>query len=1333
MDSKTDTPAAEAPDLADSNWKSVARKSKSPQAQRSTRRESGKKVPKSSKSNNGKRSSTGLHDMDSDISRDRQTKKPPQPSGKPNGDLRTMFIGTKGGGTTTTPPYVPDPIAVTKIMRDTTKKAISRSVSPKTRAASTVQPNPTTTPKLGHTAKDPPNEQPTIPTIIPDKMNPITPKLGHILKDPPIEQPTTPTFTAEKLLNDKITKTNTRKITNENPKKTSEGPTKHKKHHQKTDSVTNDTIPTQAQKATFATPAKTINHPTRSFPIPATKTGGSLAKTTTDATSVGPSNYSPPINPMGQSPTRTTPFTTSLVHPTPLTGMTATQAQLVDSPFFGNPTPTGLCTPEPSTSPTSKLPAKPTASQPPSKTPLVYQKPLTGTTATPAILVYSPFLDNPTPTPGLFTPEPSTSPTSKLPAQPTASQLLSKTPVIHQTPLTGTTDTPAHLGYSPFFGDPTTPAIFAPRMGTSPRKLPADSMGQQLPSPIQYYKDPMSTPGDNQPATIDWSVASLTPHMSEPPLDPDGFPAPDPEDPDPIEGKMDESEDGDQSEPIPLDPPEEKMQDSDEGYKSTNEDMPSDDDETTGTQSHGDGTNLENQDEASAGESTNTTNSNGASTNTRESQQSTQNQSVGLSKSQHSDSSDHTNDTDLTAATPPRNNRTDMDCDSDDDADPADINLICPHPNHFKTFWRADYVTTIPTNTNPVQAVAAKLGETLAILQTIDKDTSVYPYESNPSLKPIHDPAAFLSLGTDLYAYADKNNLWKYPKKEMKTCRLILCLAMNSEFRNTCDAFNRLAEDSQLYPRALNYPQIGRAGFFPMSHPHQMSDKFVQALQKELKQPIGLEWRKAVPSIDLSNTDAKPGPNGRVDIPAAITVECRDGDEPAIRQRLTELFPAIPRANRFSYLCGMRMVFIHAYNPKEKDTVLPESRDNVARAWNLQKSANNRMRTASLNGIVRHPVSFDQLVSLDPDEEPVHSLKNAILTLQVPYVDTRKQYAPVFESVEYTRRRVLQKWENPELFVVFLPQHEKYASNVIDNMALHLQHQLRAPDEYLQKVFRRVHIRQQATRQWNKEHKKVFSAAHMSAAISDQHMAHHFADLNIDMALVHQDAAKKTTVAGADAGSIPKASDSQHLSIGMASLLGEDAKESDIFYRAAAPKSTPVTDGISYAAMLTTPTPTPLATPLTTPASTAPATKDKQPRSRSGSRGTREEQEARKVQSTKSKSKNTSTPAPRRSHTAPEGAAPDDLSTITAEDSRPPTVATISVGTLSLDHSSITADTAALLQAQHEAMEAKLFAQETKFNEYIKSIQQSTPTPTSQPNLNLTSGTAHNHGGGPII
>jgi hypothetical protein len=74
------------------------------------------------------------------------------------------------------------------------------------------------------------------------------------------------------------------------------------------------------------------------------------------------------------------------------------------------------------------------------------------------------------------------------------------------------------------------------------------------------------------------------------------------------------------------------------------------------------------------------------------------------------------------------------------------------------------------------------------------------------------------------------------------------------------------------------------------------------------------------------------------------------------------------------------------------------------------------------------------------------------------------------------------------------------------------------------------------------------------------------------MSLVHQDAAKRATAQlMGDAGLVPKASESQHLSLGMASLIGADAMESDIFYRAAPINSTPVTDGVSYAAMVNRP------------------------------------------------------------------------------------------------------------------------------------------------------------------
>jgi hypothetical protein len=81
-----------------------------------------KKAPKNSVS---KRSSTGLHDHDSDISKDCIKKKPSQPPGKPNGDIRTMFPTTDAAGTKATVPYVPEPMVVTQLMRQTTKHKTS--------------------------------------------------------------------------------------------------------------------------------------------------------------------------------------------------------------------------------------------------------------------------------------------------------------------------------------------------------------------------------------------------------------------------------------------------------------------------------------------------------------------------------------------------------------------------------------------------------------------------------------------------------------------------------------------------------------------------------------------------------------------------------------------------------------------------------------------------------------------------------------------------------------------------------------------------------------------------------------------------------------------------------------------------------------------------------------------------------------------------------------------------------------------------------------------------------------------------------------------------------
>jgi hypothetical protein len=796
MDSNTDKTGDKTPALPGPDWLTVARKPKSPPTQRSASRvasKSGKKAPKHPPS---KRLSTGLHTQESDISIDRQKKKTPLPLDKINGDIRNMFTVT-GTGPVTTLPYVPQPIHVTKLMQTVTKKAASRSISPKNRTVD------------ADTVAEPPKPQADITTTI--KTTPTTTTTTGKHAGHQVEKTTNATITC-------ITNTIDKPNKNTKSKKTPITTQKHKTILPSPKMKTATTIQSGQQGSKDITPEKQQLHPTRRFPIPTvtetipkTKGGGTVTNP--------PLNYSALSSTTVQTPTftETIPKTTG--------GGTATNLQVTYTARLNT--------------------------------------------------VQSPMRSTPFTTP--------VAPKAAIPPW-----------TLEKFQFSRTNDQTRQV-LNPIPMHP--PATYAPATSTEatipPVHLPTDPM-----PPIQHYVNTqLEQTARNEETVQDLTTPSVVqlndtpnpPHISEPPVGLEDFPMPDDQDGAPEHTDV-------------------THQESDEGYATAVDDeMASETDKTAGSRSEGSTT--RGMDDQSVGASTYTQDSRhslrsqsvgrtsrgtddrsvgasntysrhssrsqsvgrssrgtddqsvGASTNTH-SRHSSRSQSVGQTSLRSESSGDDTNATDLTAATPPRNNRTDMDCDSDDDEATEDLNLVCPHPEHFKTFWRADFITSIPANTNPILAVAVKLGETLQILQTIDKDTSVYPYESNPKLKPICDPAAFQTLGTELYSYADKNNLWKYLKNEMKTCRLILCLAMNSDFRSTCDNFNRTAEDSQLYPRALNYPRIGRAGFFPMSHPHQMSEALMSEIKQELKRPVGLEWRKAVPSIDLSDNDAKPGTNG---------------------------------------------------------------------------------------------------------------------------------------------------------------------------------------------------------------------------------------------------------------------------------------------------------------------------------------------------------------------------------------------------------------------------------------------------------------------------------------
>jgi hypothetical protein len=176
MNSNLEKTEDKAHNLAGVNWTPVDRKSKSTPAQRSTSRTSSKGDKKMPKSTSGKRLPTGLHEQDSDISKDHLKMKAVQPPGKPNGDILTMFTATGGAGPKTTPPYVPDPIQVTMLAHNTTKKAINWSISPKNRvmtSIATVNPTDRTTAEQkrmvqsthGNTTKEHPIEKPMTATF----------------------------------------------------------------------------------------------------------------------------------------------------------------------------------------------------------------------------------------------------------------------------------------------------------------------------------------------------------------------------------------------------------------------------------------------------------------------------------------------------------------------------------------------------------------------------------------------------------------------------------------------------------------------------------------------------------------------------------------------------------------------------------------------------------------------------------------------------------------------------------------------------------------------------------------------------------------------------------------------------------------------------------------------------------------------------------------------------------------------------------------------------------------------------------------------------------------
>jgi hypothetical protein len=277
-----------------------------------------------------------------------------------------MFTTTGAAGPKSTPPYVPDPIQVTTLMRNTTTKALSRSVSPKARASTvigTTDNHPKPTPNTDNHPKPTPNTMKPPPTTKPPPN--VRPK------HPPTEQPMIANFRTKKLSNDTPNQTPIiepieKQTTNSEKLKKTNNPDKN-----------NSISSNPAQKSTMETPEKSLNHPTRRFTIPPRPTEctppTATAPTNEDLAIKTNDTSPPPFN--LQSPMRTTPFTTPII-PKPSRMDTS------------NPTskPKSTQAQSDTTEPTSKLPAG-TKNQKSAALPILQAKPPSAT-QTPSPIKY---------------------------------------------------------------------------------------------------------------------------------------------------------------------------------------------------------------------------------------------------------------------------------------------------------------------------------------------------------------------------------------------------------------------------------------------------------------------------------------------------------------------------------------------------------------------------------------------------------------------------------------------------------------------------------------------------------------------------------------------------------------------------------------------------------------------------------------------------------------------------------------------------------------------------------------------------------------------------------
>jgi hypothetical protein len=351
-----------------------------------------------------------------------------------------------------------------------------------------------------------------------------------------------------------------------------------------------------------------------------------------------------------------------------------------------------------------------------------------------------------------------------------------------------------------------------------------------------------------------------------------------------------------------------------------------------------------------------------------------------------------------------------------------------------------------------------------------------------------------------------------------------------------------------------------------------MSDTFQEALQKRISVPIAVKWRRATSKWDLHQSDSAAIDGKTPFIPAAIQIECQESDLPLVRKQLKSLYPLQPRENRMTYPCGIRLSFAFAYNYGEFDRVPEESIATVRSLWHIQKYANMRIRSATINSILRHASKFqDQLYIKQPSGtlKECPSIKDTILAFTLPYKDNRGQSAPVFDSCELVQS---PRGLVSEIWVTYRPQHAKYAFNALENMCLHvLNRSPHGSQAYIEKVFKKPHRMATSNKQWHEAHLMAYDQVYVQEGFSSQELADSLAEFSLDMEVVLQaDAFKHMSknVSKVDEGSAPHANtnDSQQLSAlnSITTLRSdEESESSERFFR----PQKPVDPELSYAAV----------------------------------------------------------------------------------------------------------------------------------------------------------------------